>query len=207
MPPSFRPAALPRAFSVSAPPASPHDWRHARAAARQGQIGVVTLAAADRWLTDGLAGGDVGGVIRWALEQFPSRDVARRIVQAHFVPLGRTPAPAPQPRPTRWPLVVAGSFSTVFLARHGHQGPIGIQWPDQGARFDLAALYGAMLAGACCILAPRPRRARVLRLVEAFATPASEPGRRTFTLPGLARPTVPFPRPAVVLADQGRAAA
>jgi magnesium chelatase subunit I len=64
-------------------------WRLARAVSRAGQLGVVSGTGLDVVLVRRLQLGDVGGHVRRALDFFPLREVAERIVDRYFVPGGK----------------------------------------------------------------------------------------------------------------------
>ena len=133
------------------------NWRLARTLSRAGQIGVISLASIDRVLIERLEAGDIGGAIRWALDEMPVADLGARIKQRYFFPFGTNVAARRKRSPTRvnaTTAIAAGAFAEVYLAKHGHSGVIGIAWPSAGASFDLPALYGAMLARVDCVLAP-----------------------------------------------------
>ncbi|GIJ43626.1 2-nitropropane dioxygenase [Virgisporangium aliadipatigenens] len=130
-------------------------WRLARAVARTGQLGVVSGVALDVLLARRLQSGDPGGHVRRALAHFPFGDVARRIVERYHVPGGPAaerpfrpvPRPGLLPRPATQELAVAANFVEVFLAKEGHDGPVGVNYLEKIQVATPAAVYGAMLAG------------------------------------------------------------
>lgn len=130
------------------------SWRLARAVAETGQLGVVSGTALGLVLARRLQLGDLGGDLRAALSHFPYQDIAARVLERYFVPGGKSPdapfRPAPMPalnsrRSTE--LIVAGNFVEVFLARQGHEQPVGINYLQKIQLPTTAAIYGAMLAG------------------------------------------------------------
>jgi nitronate monooxygenase len=135
-------------------------WRLARAVAQEGQLGVVSGTALAVLLVRLLQQGDPGGHMRHALEHFPFPQVAERTLARHYVAGGKAPdapyrlIPLPSLRPTRaeTDLTVLGNFAEVFLAKEGHQGPIGINYLEKIQFPTLPSLYGAMLAGVDYIL-------------------------------------------------------
>ena len=136
------------------------NWSLARAVSRLGQLGVVAGTGLEQILSRRLQDGDLGGHVRRALEHFPFPRIARRILDAYFVPGGRpdsAPYRIPQmhtadaPLPVR-EICVAANFVEVFLAREGHAGLVGINFLEKIQMPHLPSLYGAMLAGAAVVI-------------------------------------------------------
>jgi nitronate monooxygenase len=136
------------------------NWRLANAVARRGQLGVVSGTAIDVILARRLQDGDPGGHMRRALAQFPVPEMARRVLDRYFVPAGM-PAEDPYrakpvhtiaPRRPLLELTVVANFVEVFLAKEGHDGPVGINLLEKIQLPNLASLYGAMLAGVDYVL-------------------------------------------------------
>ncbi len=136
------------------------NWRLARAVAQSGQMGVVSGTALDLVLARRLQDGDPGGHMRRALAALPLDGVAERMLREWFLPQGRAPGqpykPVPmysyRPRRSLIELTVAANFVEVFLAREGHDGPVGINLLEKIALPNLPSLYGAMLAGVHYVL-------------------------------------------------------
>jgi nitronate monooxygenase len=135
-------------------------WRLARAVSAAGQLGVVSGTALDTILTRRLQRGDAGGHVRRALSRFPIPGVARRIVDRYFVAGGKRqderfkakPVPAAKPSRQLTELLVAGNFVEVFLAKEGHNGPVGINYLEKIQLPTLPSIWGAMLAGVTWVL-------------------------------------------------------
>lgn len=136
------------------------DWRLARAVAGTGQMGVVAGTALDVVCARRLQQGDPGGHVRRALAAFPSPAVAARVLAAYYVP-GGIPAgalfravPMWTLRPSRdlQELTVVANFVEVFLAKEGHDGPVGINLLRKIELPIPFACYGAMLAGVDYVL-------------------------------------------------------
>jgi nitronate monooxygenase len=135
-------------------------WRLARAVSRTGQLGVVSGTALDTVLARRLQCGDLGGHIRRALEHFPIPGVAERILERYYISGGKAEGgpyranPNPMLRPSRRleDLLVASNFVEVFLAREGHDNPVGINYLEKIQLPTLPSIYGAMLAGVSWIL-------------------------------------------------------
>jgi nitronate monooxygenase len=135
-------------------------WPLARAVSKAGQLGVVSGTAMDLILARRLQLGDPGGPMRRALERFPIPGVAQRILDRYFIPGGKPEdkpfrsKPVPAERPSRHlaELLVAGNFVEVFLAKEGHDAPVGINYLEKIQLPTLPSIYGAMLAGVNYVL-------------------------------------------------------
>lgn len=153
---------------VSAPPliiqggmgAAVSDWRLARAVSRWGQLGVVSGTGIDTVLVRRLQAGDPGGHMRRAMECFPIRraaeQAAHRYYRLHGLPAGEPYTMLPMPRqvmsPARQELTMLAAFVEVFLAKEGHDAPVGMNLLTKIQLPTLAMLYGAMLAGVDYVL-------------------------------------------------------
>ena len=136
------------------------DWRLARAVSRLGQLGVVSGTALAVILARRLQVGDPDGQMRKALAHFPVAAVAERVLANYFIPGGKS-ADAPfktVPLPTLnsgqalLDLTVTANFVEVFLAKHEHDGVVGINLLEKIQLPTLPSLYGAMLAGVDYVL-------------------------------------------------------
>lgn len=136
------------------------NWRLARAVSRQGQLGVVSGTGMDTVLARRLQLGDPDGQMRHALAHFPVPALARRVLDAYFVPGGK-PDDAPfkavpmytvQPSAELQALTIVANFVEVFLAKDGHDGLVGINLMEKIQLPNLPSLYGAMLAGVDYVL-------------------------------------------------------
>lgn len=136
------------------------SWRLANAVASSGQLGVVSGTALDQILARRLSNGDPGGHCRRALEAFPLPEMAAACLKRLFRPGGRDPGEPyptlPMPgrvlKPAQAHLMVLGNFVEVFLAREGHEGPVGINFLHKIQIPTLPSLYGALLAGVNYVL-------------------------------------------------------
>ena len=136
------------------------NWSLARAVSKAGQLGVVSGTAMDTILARRLQLGDVGGHMRRALARFPIPGVAQRILDRYFIPGGKPkdkpfkakPVPSEKPSPHLEELLVASNFVEVFLAKEGHDSPVGINYLEKIQLPNLASIYGAMLAGVTYVL-------------------------------------------------------
>jgi nitronate monooxygenase len=136
------------------------NWRLTQAVSRLGHLGVVSGTALDQVLARRLQDGDEGGAIRRALAQFPFPEMARRILDAFYIPGGKAPnapyklLPMHQLEGRRWTqeICIAGNFVEVFLAREGHSNPVGINYLEKIQLPHLPSIYGAMLAGVAVVI-------------------------------------------------------
>ncbi|MDX2058883.1 MAG: nitronate monooxygenase [Gemmatimonadales bacterium] len=135
-------------------------WPLARAVSLAGQLGVVSGTALDTLLVRRLQDGDPGGHLRRAMAAFPIPGIAEQVLHRFFHPEGRRPD---QPyrllsiynhatRPERALVTVLAGFVEVFLAKEGHDRPIGMNLLTKVQLPNLALLYGAMLAGIDVVL-------------------------------------------------------
>lgn len=135
-------------------------WTLAKAVAVQGQMGVVSGTAIDSVMIRRLQLGDSDGSIRRALSNFPWADMARRISEKYFIPGGKspetpfkpTPAHTLEMKPHSCELLIVSNFVEVFLAKEGHEGPVGVNYLEKIQLPTLPSLFGAMLAGVDFVL-------------------------------------------------------
>ncbi len=135
-------------------------WRLARAVSQCGQLGVVSGTALDSVLVRRLQDGDEGGHLRRAMAMFPMPGVASDVLHRYFRPDGLPPGTPYKLLPmyrqrvsrAREELTMLANFVEVYLAREGHDGPVGINLLTKIQLPTLASLYGAMLAGVDCVL-------------------------------------------------------
>ena len=136
------------------------SWRLASTVACHGGLGVVSGVAADlmmaRWLQDG----DEGGDVRAALAAYPDQQFATSTLRRYFRPNGREAGEPYRPIPrldhhqrdNAVKLAVLGAFVQVWLAKRGHDRPIGINLLEKIQLWTPSTLYGAMLAGVDVVL-------------------------------------------------------
>lgn len=136
------------------------SWRLARAVSSLGHLGVVSGTALDVVLARRLQLGDPDGEIRRAIAHFPDPAVAHEVLARFFIPGGK---PARDPfanvamfasRPARrlQALAALAGFVEVFLAKDGHDQPVGINFLEKVQLPTPAILYGALLAGVDYVL-------------------------------------------------------
>lgn len=154
------------------------DWRLANAAARAGALGVVSGTALDQMLIRRLQAGDPGGHMRRALDHFPVTALADRIFETWFIPEGKggTDAFRMPPMATAAPdlayqqLCVVANFVEVWLAREGHDRPIGINYLEKIQIPHLPSIYGAMLAGVDAVLMGAGIPLKIPGVLDAYVT-------------------------------------
>jgi NAD(P)H-dependent flavin oxidoreductase YrpB (nitropropane dioxygenase family) len=153
------------------------SWRMARAVSRAGQLGVVSGTALDVVLARRLQDGDAGGHLRRALAHFPVPAIAQRVLDRYLRPDGR---PAGQPylpvqklsaRPSARAseLSMVGAFAEVWLAKEGHDEPVGVNLLEKIQMATPSVLYGAMLAGVDVVLMGAGIPTQIPRLLDRLA--------------------------------------
>lgn len=136
------------------------NWRLANAVSRCGQLGVVSGTVLDTVMVRRLQDGDIGGHTRRALAHFPIPGVADEILRRYYRPEGRDsdveyrllPMYKQEVSPARQRVTVAAAFVEVWLAREGHDKPVGINLLTKVQMPNLPTLYGAMLAGVSTVI-------------------------------------------------------
>lgn len=136
------------------------SWRLARAVSQQGQLGVISGTALDQVLVRRLQDGDPGGHMRRGLEHFPVPELAEGICQRYYIPGGKLPGQSYRFLPMHCKddtrelsaLCMVSNFVEVFLAREGHNNPVGINYLEKIQIPHLPSIYGAMLAGVRYVL-------------------------------------------------------
>ncbi len=130
-------------------------WHLARSVAQAGQLGVISGTAIDTILIRRLQQGDPQGYMREAMRAYPNQSFAQEIYDEYFIADGKpddasfkaAPLPQVHMHSKRAQLIVLANFCETYLAKQGHQNPIGINLLDKIAIPNLASLFGAMLAG------------------------------------------------------------
>ncbi len=136
------------------------SWVLARSVAKTGQMGVVSGTALDVVVPRRLQLGDPGGDHRAALNAFPNREMADRVLDRYFieggkatdVPFKSVPMGGQTHSRDHRELIVVATFVEVWLAKQEHDGLIGINFLEKIQTPTLPAVYGAMLAGVDYVL-------------------------------------------------------
>lgn len=154
------------------------NWVLARAVALRGQLGVVSGTCIDSVFVRRLQDGDIGGHVRRAMEHFPIPEVVENALKKYFNPDGR-PEGTPykmltmyrQKMPVaRQQLTMLASFVEVWLAREGHDRPVGMNLLTKVQMPNLATLYGAMMAGVHYVLMGAGIPREIPGVLDAFST-------------------------------------
>lgn len=167
------------------------NWTLARAVSMSGQLGVVSGTAIDTVFVRRLQDGDVGGHVRAAIEHFPIPAVGESAINRYFLPNGRPNAAPYKVLPmhkqvvssARQQLVMLASFVEVWLAKRGHDRPVGINLLTKVQMPNLATLYGAMLAGVDVVLMGAGIPREIPGALDAFAD--HRPASLKFDVAGL----------------------
>jgi nitronate monooxygenase len=136
------------------------SWKLAQAVSRLGQLGVVSGTALDQIFVRRLQDGDPGGHMRRGLDHFPFPVMAARAWSKYYIPGGKQASASYKTLPMHTKntprelseLCILANFVEVFLAREGHDNPVGINYLEKIQIPHLPSLYGAMLAGVGYVL-------------------------------------------------------
>ena len=135
-------------------------WKLANAVGKAGQMGVVSGTVIDVVHTRILGDGDPGGHLRRAYSHFPVPEMAQRVLDRYFIEGGReegkpyknVPAWAVDPSESLIELCIVSNFGEVFLAKEGHDSPVGINYLEKIQLPVVCSTIGAMLAGVDAII-------------------------------------------------------
>jgi NAD(P)H-dependent flavin oxidoreductase YrpB (nitropropane dioxygenase family) len=156
-------------------------WRLARAVSLRGQLGVVSGTAIDSLFVRRLEDGDTGSHLRRAMAHFPFPEAAAGALRRYFrvaggaagMPYRMLPMYRKGASHGREQLTMLASFVEVWLAKEGHGGLVGLNLLTKLQLPNLAALYGAMLAGVDYVLMGAGIPREIPAALDAFA--AQEP--------------------------------
>lgn len=169
------------------------DWRLANAVSRAGQLGVVSGSMLDTVFVRRLQDGDDGGHLRRAITAFPVPDVGEEILRRHFRSGGRPPGVPYKALPmykkvmsdARQRVTVLANFAEVWLAKEGHDGPVGLNLLTKVQMPNMPSLYGAMLAGVDVVIMGAGIPREIPGVLDSFAQ--HRPARLRFEMEGLTR--------------------
>ena len=154
------------------------NWRLARAVSMRGQLGVVSGTAVETLMVRRLQDGDAGGDVRRAIAAFPLPHVSEEALRRYFLPEGRPTEATPYRMlpmyrkgagRAREEITMLANFVEVYLAKEGHGGSVGINLLTKVQLPNLAALYGAMLAGVDYVLMGAGIPREIPGVLDAFA--------------------------------------
>lgn len=130
------------------------SWELANAVSRVGQLGVISGTGIGLIFISRLMEGDPGGHVRRAMDAFPFPEIAQSLFDKYYIEGGKS-ATTSYKRATLWTakpsdelnqLTVIANFIEIWLAKEGHNNPVGINLLEKVQLPNLASLYGAMLA-------------------------------------------------------------
>ena len=135
-------------------------WRLARAISMTGQLGVVSGTALDVVFARELQLGDPEGCLRRALDAFPFKEIAQRVFERFYIEKGKqadapfqsVPVHTADSPQSLLELTIVANFSEIFLAKEGHENPVGLNLLEKIQIPTLPSLFGAMLAGVDYVL-------------------------------------------------------
>src|SRR5690606_23943914 len=168
------------------------NWKLARAVSMRGHLGVVSGTCIDSVLVRRLQDGIDSFDIRAAMDLFPLPDVSMRTLRAYFLAEGR-PDDTPYKLLPMWrekvskareQITMLASYVEVHLAKHDHDGLVGINLLTKVQMPNLATLYGAMLAGVDYVLMGAGIPREIPGVLDAFAR--GEKASMRFDVEGLA---------------------
>lgn len=173
------------------------NWRLANAVSRRGHLGVVSGTVIDSLFVRRLQDGDPGGHLRRAIAHFPIPGVAEEALRKWFRPEGRAEGEAYGMLPmyrhkvtlAKERLTALASFAEVWLAKEGHDNPVGINLLTKVQLPNLAVLYGAMLAGVNVVLMGAGIPKEIPAVLDNFA--AQEPAAIKLDVEGMAPADAP----------------
>jgi len=131
------------------------NWRLAQAVCKTGQLGVISGTALDTIVSRRLQLGDPGGHMQRAMRHFPDTAMVDRILARYYKSADdngtqrfkNPPMISLDTGQRIKELTVVANFAEVFLAKEGHDNPVGTNLLEKVQLPNLYALYGAMLAG------------------------------------------------------------
>jgi len=142
------------------------DWKLARAVAESGErlerpvLGVVSGTGLAITMVNRLRQGDPN--TKRALEAFCVPETAQEVLDKHWLNVGRSFRSSPKPevlvngrderKAETVRLIVLANFVEVWLAKEGHDNPIGINYLEKVQLPRLPEMFGAMLGGVDYVL-------------------------------------------------------
>jgi NAD(P)H-dependent flavin oxidoreductase YrpB (nitropropane dioxygenase family) len=136
------------------------NWRLANAVSTNGQLGVVSGTAIEAVHVRILSTGDPDGVLTEAYSHFPDQDLVARVMSKYFNKDGKEstkryhsiPMFKMQPSKNLLEIIILANFAEVWLAKKGHNGPVGVNYLQKIEVPTPSAIFGAMLGGVDVVL-------------------------------------------------------
>jgi nitronate monooxygenase len=165
------------------------SWKLARAVSSSGQLGVVSGTAIDIVIARRLQDGDLDGSVRRALAQFPVPVMAQRILDKYFIeggkaddrPYATVPMHTAESVRALVELCIVSNYVEVWLAREGHDQPVGVNYLEKIQLPHLPSLYGAMLAGVAFVIMGAGIATRIPGVLDRFVNHQSASYELTVT--------------------------
>jgi NAD(P)H-dependent flavin oxidoreductase YrpB (nitropropane dioxygenase family) len=142
------------------------DWKLARAVAESGErlnrpvLGIVSGTGLALTMVNRLRQGDPN--TKRALEAFCVPEIAQEVLDKYWLGVGRSLRSPPNPevlvngrderKAETLRLIVLANFVEVWLAKEGHNNPIGINYLEKVQLPRLPEIFGAMLGGVDYVL-------------------------------------------------------
>ncbi|MFV1989851.1 MAG: nitronate monooxygenase [Acidimicrobiales bacterium] len=165
-------------------------WKLARTVSMQGQLGVVSGTALDLVAARLLGDGDPGGHLRRAFEHFPVPGVADEVLKRYYRSNGRASL-EPYSNVAKFDiehsdftrdLNIIANFAEVWLAKEGHDNPIGINFLEKIQPPIPSITFGAMLAEVDYVIMGAGIPKQMPAMISAFANRL--PGNYRITVEG-----------------------
>ena len=169
------------------------NWVLARTVSLRGQLGVVSGTSIDSLFVRRLQDGDPGGHMRRAMDAVPMPEVSAAALRDYFLPDGLAEG-ASYKLLSMWKQTVSkareqvtmlASFVEVYLAKEGHDGPVGMNLLTKVEMPNLSTLYGAMMAGVDYVLMGAGIPKEIPGALDAMAE--GRPAKMRLTVEGLER--------------------
>ncbi len=155
------------------------NWKLAKAVSQQPfSQGVVSGTGLDTVLIRRLQYGDEDGRMKHAMEQFPFPDIAEKIYDTYFIKGGKDPSEpfklsgmySIQTGIELQQLSTLANFVEVYLAKEGHDNPVGINYLEKIQLQHLPSIYGAMLAGVDTVIMGAGIPTQIPGILDSFVT-------------------------------------
>lgn len=156
-------------------------WPLARTVSQNGGLGVVSCTGSDTVLIRRLQLGDPDGHLKRAIDQFPFPEISDRVFNEYFIsggkavdasfkhiPLYKVETYTELEKNKDLQLTVLANFVEVFLAKEGHDNPVGVNYLEKVQMQHLPSLYGAMLADVDYVLMGAGMPIQIPRVLDCF---------------------------------------